>query len=92
MQNEEGIQTGKMGGLEKLIGRKYYLCIEDRYAAAVMQEWIRLYKPAPLQFRAANEKKGIHGCFVLGIKDEDGKHLNFIEKIARMTDAKIEVV
>ena len=38
------------------------------------------------------EGKGIHGCFVLGIQDKDGKHLDFIEKIARMTNAKIEVV
>jgi hypothetical protein len=29
---------------------------------------------------------------VLGIQDKDGKHLDFIEKIARMTNAKIEVV
>ena len=81
-----------MGGLADLMNRRYYLCIEDRYAAAVMQEWIRLYKPVPLNFRNANERKGIHGCFVLGIQDKDGKHLDFIEKIARMTNAKIEVV
>lgn len=81
-----------MGGLTNLMNRKYYLCIEDRYAAAVMQEWVRLYKPVPLTFRAANEKKGFHGCLVLCIKDEGGKHLDFIEKIARLTNAKIEVV
>ena len=81
-----------MGGLANLMDRRYYLCIEDRYAAAVMQEWIRLYKPVPLSFRNANEGKGIYGCFVLGIQDKDGKHLDFIEKIARITNAKIEVV
>lgn len=74
------------------MNRKYYLCIEERYAAAVMQEWIRLYKPVPLNFRNANEKKGIHGYFVLGIQDAEGRHLDFIERIARMTNAKIEVV
>ena len=72
--------------------RRYYLCIEDRYAASVMQEWIRSYKDMPLNFRNANQKKGIYGCFVLGIKDEGGNHLAFIERIARMTNAKIEVV
>lgn len=72
--------------------RRYYLCIEDRYAAFVMQEWIRSYKDMPLNFRNANQKKGIHGCFVLGIQDKDGKHLDFIERIARMTNAKIEVI
>ena len=81
-----------MAGLADLVNRRYYLCIEERYAASVMQEWIRLYKPVPLNFRGANEKKGIYGCFVLGIQDKDGKHLDFIEKIARMTNAKIEVV
>lgn len=81
-----------MGRLTNLANRKYYLCIEDRYAAAVMQEWIRLYKPVPLSFRGANEKKGIYGCFVLAIQDKDGKHLDFIEKIARLTNAKIEVI
>lgn len=81
-----------MGGLTNLMNRKYYLCIEDRYAAAVMQEWIRQYKPVPLSFRGANEQKGIYGCFVLAIQDKDGKHLDFIEKIARLTNAKIEVV
>lgn len=74
------------------MNRKYYLCIEERYAAAVMQEWIRLYKPVPLNFRNAKEKKGVHGCFVLGIQDAEGRHLDFIERIARMTNAKIEVV
>ena len=81
-----------MARLANLMNRKYYLCIEERYAAAVMQEWIRLYKPVPLNFRNANEKKGIHGCFVLGIQDAEGRHLDFIERIARMTNAKIEVV
>jgi hypothetical protein len=81
-----------MAGLADLVNRRYYLCIEERYAASVMQEWIRLYKPVPLNFRNANEKKGVYGCFVLGIQDKDGKHLDFIEKIARMTNAKIEVV
>lgn len=81
-----------MGGLTNLMNRKYYLCIEDRYAASVMQEWIRLYKPVPLTFRNAKEKKGIHGCFVLAIQDKEGQHLDFIEKIARLTNAKIEVV
>lgn len=81
-----------MAGLADLVNRRYYLCIEDRYAASVMQEWIRLYKPVPLNFRNANEKKGVYGCFVLGIQDKDGKHLDFIEKIARMTNAKIEIV
>lgn len=81
-----------MGGLANLMDRRYYLCIEDRYAASVMQEWIRSYKDMPLNFRNANQKKGIHGCFVLGIKDEGGNHLAFIERIARMTNAKIEVV
>lgn len=80
-----------MEGLKNLMNRKYYLCIEDRYAAAVMQEWLRLYKPVPLNFRNANTQKGIYGCFVLGIQDKDGNHLDFIEKIARMTNAKIEV-
>ena len=75
-----------------LMNRKYYLCIEDRYAASVMQEWLRLYKPVPLNIRGANEQKGIYGCFVLSIQDKDGKHLDFIEKIARLTNAKIEVV
>ena len=81
-----------MAGLADLMNRKYYLCIEDRYAAAVMQEWIRLYKPAVLNIRSANASKGIHGCFVLGIQDKDGNHLDFIEKIARLTNAKIEVI
>lgn len=81
-----------MGGLINLVNRKYYLCVEERYAAAVMQEWIRLCKPVPLSFRNANEKKGIHGCFVLAIQDKDGQYLDFIEKIARLTNAKIEVV
>lgn len=81
-----------MGGLANLTDRRYYLCIEDRYAASVMQEWIRSYKDMPLNFRNASEQKGIHGCFVLGIKDEVGRHLDFIERIARMTNAKIEVV
>ena len=81
-----------MAGLANLMNRKYYLCIEERYAAAVMQEWIRLYKPVPLNFRNANEKKGIHGCFVLGIQDAEGRHLDFIERIARMTNAKIEMI
>ena len=57
-----------------------------------MQEWLRLYKPVPLNIRGANEQKGIYGCFVLAIQDKDGKHLDFIEKIARLTNAKIEVV
>lgn len=78
--------------MTNLMNRKYYLCIEDRYAAAVMQEWIRLYKPVSLNIRGANEQKGIYGCFVLSIQDKDGKHLDFIEKIARLTNAKIEVV
>lgn len=81
-----------MAGLANLVNRRYYLCIEERYAATVMQEWVRLYKPVPLNFRNANEKKGIYGCFVLGIQDKDGKHLDFIERIARMTNAKIEVI
>ena len=81
-----------MAGLANLMNRRYYLCIEERYAASVMQEWIRLYKPVPMSFRNANESKGIHGCFVLGIQDKDGKHLDFIEKIARITNAKIEVI
>lgn len=80
-----------MAGLANLVNRRYYLCIEERYAATVMQEWVRLYKPVPLNFRNANEKKGIYGCFVLGIQDKDGKHLDFIERIARLTNAKIEV-
>ena len=80
-----------MAGLADLVNRRYYLCIEERYAASVMQEWIRLYKPVPLNFRNANEKKGVYGCFVLGIQDKDGKHLDFIERIARLTNAKIEV-
>ena len=73
------------------MNRKYYLCFEERYAAAVMQEWIRLYKPMPLSFRGANEKKGIYGCVVLVLQDQDGKHLDFIERMARLTGAKIEV-
>ena len=81
-----------MGRLANLINRRYYLCIEDRYAASVMQEWIHSYKEMPLNFRGANESKGIRGCFVLGIQDKDGKYLDFIEKIARMTEAKIEVL
>lgn len=81
-----------MGTVANLVNRKYYLCIEDRYAAAVMQEWIRSYKCAPLSIRAGNEKKGIIGCFVLCIQDRDGKYLDFIERTARMTAAKIEVI
>lgn len=75
-----------------LAGRTYHLCIEDRYAAAVMQEWLRLYKPAPLSIRNANERKGVYGCFVLSVKDQEGKYLDFLEKVARMTGAKVEVV
>ena len=81
-----------MAGLANLMNRRYYHCIEDRYAASVMQEWLRSYKDMPLNFRNANEKKGVLGCFVLGIQDKDGKHLEFIERTARMTNAKIEVV
>lgn len=80
-----------MGKVE-LINRTYHLCIEDRYAAAVMQEWQRLYKPAPLCIRNANEKKGVFGCFVLTVKDQDGKYLDFLEKVAQLTSAKVEVV
>ena len=80
-----------MGGVN-LINRTYYLCIEDRYAASVMQEWVHSYKDAPLQFRNANTKKGFHGCFVLAVRDKDGKYLAFIERIAKLTNAKIEVV
>ena len=79
-------------GLANLPNRRYHLCIEDRYAASVMQEWIRMYKDAPLSFRNANREKGFHGCFVLSVQDVDGKHLSFIENIARMTNAKIKVV
>lgn len=78
-------------GLANLVNRKYHLCIEDRYAAAVMQEWIRMYKDAPLHFRKANPQKGFHGCFVLSVQDVDGNYLSFIENIARMCNAKIEV-
>lgn len=78
--------------MTSLVNRKYHLCIEDRYAAAVMQEWLRLYKPAPLSIRGANERKGIRGCFVLSVQDKDGMQLDFIEKIARLTNAKIEVI
>lgn len=78
--------------MTNLTNRRYHLCIEDRFAAAVMQEWLHLYKPAALSIRGANEQKGIYGCFVLTVQDKDGKQLDFIEKIARMTNAKIEVV
>lgn len=81
-----------MGGIANLINRTYYLCIEDRYAASVMQEWVHSYKESPLQFRNANPQKGFNGCFVLAIRDKDGKHLGFIERIAKLTNAKIEVV
>lgn len=66
--------------------------MEEHYAASVMQEWIRCYKPMPLSFRNANEEKGIYGCIVVCIQDKDGKFLEFIEKIARFTNAKIEIV
>lgn len=92
MQVSPKIQRYRMGGLARLMNRRYYLCIEERYAAAVMQEWIKQYKPVALNFRNANEKKGVYGCFVLGIQDEDGLHLDFIERIARLTNAKIEVI
>lgn len=91
MSDKEGLQEGEMG-LTNLANRTYYLCIEDRYAASVMHEWIRMYKPVRMHMRNANERKGIFGSFVLVIKDEDGAHLPFIERIAEMTKAKIEVV
>lgn len=78
--------------IANLINRRYYLCIEGRYAAAVMQEWLRSYKSMPLNIRNANEQKGFYGCFILGIQDKEGNHLAFIERIAQMTNAKIEVI
>ena len=91
MSDKKGLQEGEMG-LTNLADRTYYLCIEDKYAAAVMHEWLRLYKPVRMHIRNANEKKGIFGSFVLVIKDENGAYLSFIEQIAEMTKAKIEVV
>lgn len=79
-------------GLARLINRKYHLCIEDRYAAAVMHEWIYNYKPAPLGIRNTRGENAPKGCFVLTVQDIDGKQLDFIEKIARLTQAKIQVV
>lgn len=79
-------------GKVNLMNRTYHLCIEDRYAAAVMQEWLRLYKPAPLSIRNADERKGIYGCFVLSVQDRDGRYLDFIEKVARLTSAKVKAV
>lgn len=78
--------------LTDLMNRKYYLCIEDRYAASVMQEWIQSYKPVPLYIRNANEAKGIYGSFVLIIQDKNGDQLGLINRIAKLTNAKIEVV
>lgn len=92
MQAEAGPERSRMGGLTNLMNRKYLLCIEDRYAAAVMMEWMHRYKPVPMEFRNAREDKGVFGCFVIAIQDKDGNHLAFIEKIAEMTNAKIKIV
>lgn len=92
MQAKKRPERSGMGGLTNLMNRRYLLCIEDRYAAAVMMEWMHRYKPVPLEFRNAKESKGIFGCFVISIQDKDGEHLAFIEKIAEMTNAKIKVI
>lgn len=72
-----------------LSNKTYYLCIEDFYAGTVISEWMYAYKDAPLYFRDA--RKGVEGSFVLAIKDEDGKHLSFINRIAEVTKARISV-
>lgn len=72
-----------------LVNRTYYLCIEDLYAGTVIAEWIYTYKEFPLYFR--NARKGVDGSFVVVIKDVNGNYLSFIERIARITKARIEI-
>lgn len=72
-----------------LANRTYYLCIEDFYAGAVISEWIYNYKEAPMYIRDA--RKGVEGSFVLAIKDEEGKYLRLINRLATITHAKIEI-
>lgn len=72
-----------------LRNRIYYLCIEDVYAATVIAEWLDSYKEAPIHFR--NTKQNVDGSFVLVVKDRDGNDLSFIERIAKITRAKVEV-
>ncbi len=78
-----------MNNNANLVNKTYYLCIEDFYAGMVISEWMYAYKEAPLYFRDA--RKGVEGSFVLAIKDEDGKHLSFINRIAGLTKARISI-
>lgn len=72
-----------------LTNRIYYLCIEDRYAATVISEWMYAYKETPLNLR--NAGKGVEGSFVLVVKDRNGEDLSFIERLVRITHARTEV-
>lgn len=79
----------KPQSLSNLSNRTYYLCIEDRYAATVINEWMHNYKTPPLSFRDA--RKGVEGSFILAVKDEGGNHLKFINRLAEITRAKVAV-
>ena len=72
-----------------LQNRIYYLCIEDRYAATIIAEWLYHYKETPLNLRDA--RKNVEGSFVLVMKDQNGDNLRFIERIAQITHARIEI-
>lgn len=75
--------------MQNLINRTYMLCIEQRLLASVLMEWIEAGKSPEILIRDAH--KGIERSVVLVIKDKDGNHLSFIEKIARMTSARVHV-
>lgn len=75
--------------MEKLVNRKYYLCMEEKFIASAIMIWIDYGKEAEINIR--NAKKGIERSVVLCIKDVDGKFLQLIEKIAKVTYAKIYV-
>lgn len=72
-----------------IINRTYYLCIEDFYADTVVAEWLYYAKDTPIYLR--RPKTGVERSFVLTIKDRNGADLPFIERIARITKARIEV-
>lgn len=72
-----------------LQNRTYYLCMENRYAATVIGEWLYHYKQVPLSFRDA--RKNVEGSFVLVIKDNNGDDLRFINRLAEITRARIEI-
>lgn len=75
--------------MANLVNRTYFLCIEDFYAGTVISEWMYAYKAFPLHFRDA--RKGVEGSFVLVIKDTEGNALSFIERIVKITSARIEI-